>query len=94
MQLPEEKFDRVISTDVLEHCPEEDISWIIDEMFAKTHKFLFANIACYPAAKKLPNGENAHCTIRPATWWGEIIRPIASRYPHVLYQFEISKSYH
>jgi hypothetical protein len=93
MELPDERFDGVISTDVLEHCPAEDVPWIIEELFAMTRKFVFANIACYPANRKLPNGENAHCTIRPSTWWDEIIAPIAARYPHVIYQFELSKSY-
>jgi hypothetical protein len=92
-ELPARQFDGVISTDVLEHCPEDDIPWIIEELFSKARKFVFANIACYPAAKKLPSGENAHCTIRPAEWWGEVIKPIASRFPKMLYQFEISKSY-
>jgi hypothetical protein len=31
-QLPTGKFDGVICTDVLEHCPEEDIAWILDEL--------------------------------------------------------------
>lgn len=93
MKLPNERFDGVVSSDVLEHCPEEDIPWIIEEMFAMARKFVFANIACYPANKKLPNGENAHCTIRPSAWWNEIIAPIAVRYPDVVHQFEISESY-
>ena len=62
--LPEGKFDGVISTDVLEHCPEEDIPWIIDEIFSYAKLFVFANVACYPAKKHLPDGENAHCTIK------------------------------
>lgn len=68
-KVPSGKFDGVISTDVLEHCPEEDLPWIIGEIFDYTSKFVFANIACYPAHKRLPTGENAHCTIKPLGWW-------------------------
>src|SRR5262245_2535234 len=32
--LPEGRFDAVISTDVLEHCPEQDVPWIVDEIFS------------------------------------------------------------
>src|SRR6202008_2463892 len=32
-QMPVGPFDGVISTDVLEHCPEQDIPWILGEMF-------------------------------------------------------------
>jgi hypothetical protein len=91
--MPDEKFDGVVSTDVLEHCPEQDVAWILEEMFAAASKFLFANIASYPAAKTLPNGENAHCTVRPPEWWNEIILPIAEKYPHVVCKIDISKSY-
>ena len=91
--MPEGLFDGVVSTDVLEHCPEDDIAWIVEEMFASAGKFIFANIAAYPAAKTLPNGENAHCTVQPPEWWSEIILPIAEKYPHVIYKIDISKNY-
>lgn len=55
----------MICTDVLEHCPEEDIPWIVDELFAFARKFVYANIACFPARKQLPSGGNAHCTVKP-----------------------------
>ena len=84
---PTKQFDGVICTDVLEHCPEEDLYWIIGELFSHAKRFVFANIACYPAIKSLPNGENAHTTIRPACWWDEIIADTASRYPGVCYHF-------
>ena len=91
--IPSEQFDGVISTDVLEHCPEQDLPWIVEEMFAMARKFVFANIACFPASKKLPNGENAHCTIRPPAWWQTIIAPIEARYPAVTAKFQISTAY-
>lgn len=87
--LPEERFDGVVSTDVLEHCPEDDIPWIIDEIFSFATHFVFANVACYPAKKRLPNGENAHCTIRPPEWWRDIVESVAARHPHLLWEFWI-----
>jgi hypothetical protein len=70
-QLPTGKFDGVVCTDVLEHCPEEDIPWILDELFAFADKFVYGNVACFPARKRLPSGGNAHCTVKPASWWEE-----------------------
>lgn len=76
--LPSGRFDGVISTDVLEHCPEEDIDWIVHEIFSYAERFVYLAIACYPAVKRLPNGENAHCTIRPPEWWREMLLQAAA----------------
>ena len=84
--LPEGRFDGVISTDVLEHCPEEDVEWIIGEIFGYAEKFVFANVACYPARKRLPTGENAHCTIKPVEWWSDIIQRIAASRPELKWE--------
>jgi len=84
--LPYERFDGVISTDVLEHCPEEDIGWILEEIFSYANRFVFVNIACFPAKKHLPNGENAHCTIRSIDWWNEQLQQVSARYPSVLWE--------
>lgn len=85
-EVPTGTFDGVICTDVLEHCPEDDIAWIVDELFAYANRFVFANVACYPARKQLPNGENAHVTLKPVPWWGEAFAAAASRRPGVAWQ--------
>jgi hypothetical protein len=82
-QLPTGQFDGVICTDVLEHCPEEDMPWILDELFRYSRRFVFANVACYPAKKRLPSGENAHCTIRPRAWWEALLVQVSECYPQV-----------
>jgi len=79
--LPEGKFDGVVSTDVLEHCPKDDIPWLVEEMFGFATEFAYINVACYPAAKTLPNGENAHCTIESPEWWLEIFENEVRRVP-------------
>jgi SAM-dependent methyltransferase len=86
-KLPEGKFDGVICTDVLEHCPEQDLPWIIEELFSYATRFVFANVACFPARKRLPNGENAHCTIQPVAWWVDLIKKIALGHPGVVWEF-------
>lgn len=83
--LPEGKFDGVVCTDVLEHCPPQDLPWIIKEIFAFANKFIFANIACYPAKALLPDGENAHCTIRHPEWWNGLFAGTANDFPDVHY---------
>jgi hypothetical protein len=71
--LPAGRFDGVICTDVLEHCPEQDLPWILDEIFGYAGRFVYLNVACFAARKTLPNGENAHATVRAPQWWRELV---------------------
>lgn len=88
--LPEGEFDAVVCTDVLEHCPEEDLEWIVGELFGHARRFVFANVACFPAGKRLPSGQNAHCTIRPVKWWRALVENVARRHPRILYEFRVT----
>ena len=85
-RLPAGRFEGVICTDVLEHCPEEDLDWIVGELFAYAQRFVFASIACYPARKRLPSGENAHTTIRPPDWWRALFERTAAAHPGLVWQ--------
>lgn len=85
--LPKGKWDAVICIDVLEHCAEEDLPWIVEELFSYANLFVFANVACFSALKLLPNNENAHVTVRPFKWWKSLVKPIAAAFPEIRYQF-------
>jgi hypothetical protein len=50
---------------------------------------VFANVACFPARKRLPNGQNAHCTVRTLKWWRPLIERAARDRPEVLYEFRL-----
>lgn len=76
---PTEPADLVWCTDVLEHIPEEDISFIVGELSRLALKGVFVTVGTYPAKKHLPNGENAHVCIKPAEWWVEQFKPLQER---------------
>ena len=74
-------------------CPQGDIKWIVDEIFSLAKKFVFINVSCYPAERLLPNGENAHCTVRPGVWWEKILQSVILDYPDVMYCFLVEYFY-
>jgi 2-polyprenyl-3-methyl-5-hydroxy-6-metoxy-1,4-benzoquinol methylase len=78
--IPEGTFDGVISTDVMEHIPEYQLDEIFKEIYSKADKFVYLGICTIPAIVVLPNGENAHCTVKPIDWWVEKITQHANKY--------------
>lgn len=79
-EMPEGKFDAVISTDVLEHIEEEDLDKVIKEIYSKATKFVYLGICNSPANAILQDGRNAHVTQKPIQWWVEKIKPYANVY--------------
>jgi hypothetical protein len=71
---PTDKFDLVISTDVLEHIPIDNLKDVIDEIFTYSKKWVFVSVCCRKANAILPNGYNAHATIESAKWWRELFK--------------------
>jgi len=89
--LPTGRFDGVVCTDVLEHCPEEDLAWILEEIFSYATCFVYVNVACFPARKTLPSGENAHITIREPEWWHAIVADCGAQHGDLAW--ELSSAY-
>lgn len=81
---PVGKFDCVINTDVLEHIPEEFVYGVIDEIFSYAEKLVYFSIATAPAKAILPNGENAHCTLKDHDEWVKIIDARRGNIPTVV----------
>lgn len=87
------KSDTVVCFDVLEHIYLLDIGSFIRELFDLANKLVIVNIACYKARALLPNGENAHITVRDPLWWKGVFDIIALEYPNIEYQLIVSRSY-
>lgn len=91
-ELPTGTFDGLICVDMLEHLEEQDVEPTLDAMFAllqpsgrRAYKgFAYISVGTKPARKTLPDGRNAHLTVRPLEWWSDKIKPRAK--PRVLVQ--------
>ena len=81
--MQKKKADCVVCMDVLEHIFIQDIPKVIDELFALSKKLLVVNVACYKAAALLPNGENAHITVRSPDWWKGVFDAISIGYENI-----------
>ena len=88
-----EVSDCVVCMDVLEHIFLTDIPYLIHDLFSLARKLVVINVACYKAAACLPNGENAHITIRSPEWWKGVIDIISMDYAEVEVILICSNSY-
>jgi SAM-dependent methyltransferase len=66
-----EKFDMVVSFDVMEHIEPELIDNVMCHIRDITKKIGIFSISCNPAKKHLRDGRNAHLLIQPPEWWIE-----------------------
>lgn len=70
---PKGPRDMTWCADVMEHIPEENVQWVLEDIYKLSRKCVYFSIAMDLADAILPNGENAHCTVKPKEWWQEKI---------------------
>lgn len=75
--------DGIISTDVIEHIPPEDVINFIDEMFSLCKNFIYVVIATIPASKVFENGENIHICLKTEQEWLEIFSSFKKKYKSI-----------
>lgn len=79
--LPGEPVDLLVNIDVLEHIEEKDLDAVLAGMRAACRDAIII-VDTVPAKHTLPDGRNAHVTVRPHAWWQERIgRHFGRLYP-------------
>jgi hypothetical protein len=79
------KYDIVISSDVLEHIPEDQVDSVIQTMFSHARKGVWASICTRPAKKCFPGTKiNMHVTLHPMQWWDDTFKEHAGGLPYRL----------
>ncbi len=84
-EIPQDTYDAVLCTDVLEHVFAADVPWVVDGLFARAKKVVFVTVSCRLANARIPTGEQAHITLRAPAWWAGVFHATANRHPDVDY---------
>lgn len=76
---PTGQFDGVISTDMLEHVPLDELDAVVREIAGYAKQWVLLSVCCRPAKSlRFPDGKNIHVTIRPIEWWNGYLEPYFS----------------
>ncbi len=74
-------FDAVISVDLLQHVPEGDVGWMLDQMFAAARRFVYVGVSGAPLSATMPNGTTSECIGSSAAWWKGQLELASNRNP-------------
>jgi len=78
---PHSPVDLLLNVDVLEHVEERDLDAVLADMAALCRNAMII-IDTRPASAILPDGRNAHVTVRPHAWWrARLARHFPQLYP-------------
>ena len=87
------RFDGVFSSDVLEHMTAKQIEEFLNRVAGARPEFVFLNVSTRPAFKNLPNGANAHLTVKPGDWWLQYVgEKMGPEYKPLLAQVDLLSS--
>tara|TARA_R100000808_G_C2081311_1_gene105018 strand:+ start:53 stop:598 length:546 start_codon:yes stop_codon:yes gene_type:complete len=67
--LPDKKYDMLICTDVLEHVYEDELRGVYNQFDILDPSVMYLVVCTREAYSILPDGTNAHKTIKDICWW-------------------------
>lgn len=79
---PNEKFDFVICTDVLQHVPGDEIDLLLDELRSYSN-ICFFHMKCTDHPTLFPNGEKTNCSVHNKEWWYNKIKKYFDKVEYV-----------
>ncbi|HKX45195.1 MAG TPA: PqqD family peptide modification chaperone [Planctomycetota bacterium] len=87
---PAGSFDGVVCTDWLDQCPEEDVDWILHEVFHAARRFVYLALAGAPgpAEGSHPVGPRS---ARPTHWWVAKLLAAAASHPGKQLELRLGK---
>lgn len=77
----------VVCSRLLEYLPDEDLPWLLDEIFAGAGKFVFLVVDDPDPAARFGTEPGA----RTLAWWSALVEGAARRHPHIHWRLAIRR---
>ena len=84
-----EVADGVVCTDTLDFVPDEDVPWMLEELFRHARRFVSVSVSGVPYERRLPNGTHLQGQVRPLSWWQTHLDAISRRYPKLRWHLRL-----
>jgi len=89
-RLPAGRFDAIICTHALEHLLDDDVVWVLAELFGRANKLVHVTVHQAPTTGVLGKLGRKRRAAREPAWWFDRIREAAVLYPHVAWNLELT----
>jgi len=76
-------YDGVVCMEALNYIPDEDVPWVIEDLFGRARQFIYVVIDNAPREKRLADGTCLHSRPRDLNWWQNGFKKAAGRHPRV-----------
>ncbi len=84
-----EATDGVVCTATLDFLPDEDIPWMLEELFRHARHFVSVSVSAVPCERPLPNGTRLQGQARPLPWWRTHLDATSRRYPKLRWHLRL-----
>jgi len=76
----------VVSTEVLDYLPDEDVPWVLDELFRSARRKVAVTVTTATRASVLGHGIHVSHRPPPESWWVAQLEAASCRYPERQWQ--------
>src|ERR1043166_1955822 len=82
----------VVSTEVVDYLPDEDVPWVLDELFRSARRKLAVTVTTGTRTSLLCHGISVSHRPRPDSWWVEQLEAASCRHPERHWQLTVHTS--
>lgn len=81
--------DGVVCAGTLDFFPDEDVPWMLEELFRRARRFVYVSTGVSSRGATLPDRSLPEVRIRSAKWWRTHLDPIGFRYPRIRWHLDM-----
>ncbi len=75
--------DGTVCSALLEYLPDEDVPWVLNQMFDRAQRFVFVVVDGNAGPLELPDGSQAAPRERSRSWWDSVFELPGMRHPQI-----------
>ncbi|MCZ6500105.1 MAG: ELM1/GtrOC1 family putative glycosyltransferase [Gammaproteobacteria bacterium] len=87
-----ERVDATVCFATLDFVPDEDIPWLLKQLFGRTRRLVYCEVSNKTESQYLSNGMTLNRRNRPVEWWQYQFELVARHYPAVRWRLRIQNN--